>query len=73
MAHEIRADNKGKRYFVRFIILLMWGQGQQGYWSDYCGGQGGKPDEFVGKYSLVGVRGRSGADIDRLQFLFVDI
>ena len=53
----------------------MWGQqGGQSYWSDYIGGNGGGPKEFIGQnYSLVAVRGRFGAAVDAIQFLFKDI
>lgn len=53
----------------------MWGQqGGQTYWSDYIGGNGGGPQEFTGQsYSLVGARGKSGASVDCIQFLFKDI
>ena len=42
--------------------------------SAYYGGNGGVPGEHKGpNYSLIGVRGRAGGAVDRLQFLFVDV
>jgi len=42
--------------------------------SAYYGGNGGAPGEHKGpNYSLIGVRGRAGGAVDRLQFLFVDV
>lgn len=64
----------------------MWGQQGQGFGQGYgqgfnqqgssqiIGGNGGGPGEFTGpNYSLIGVRGKAGDAVDRLQFLFVDI
>lgn len=70
MADEI---NQVKRYFIK--VLLMWGQqGGQTQWSQVFGGSGGSAHDHVGQtWSLVGVRGKSGALVDQLQFLFVDI
>lgn len=42
--------------------------------SQHMGGHGGHHHEFnQPNLCLVGIRGRSGAAIDQLQFLFVDI
>ena len=43
-------------------------------WSDQMGGNGGSPGQFIrDNLCLVGVRGRTGAAVDQLQFLFIDI
>lgn len=42
-------------------------------WGHICGGSSGKPFEFVNqKLALIGVKGKAGALVDQLQFLFVD-
>ena len=42
--------------------------------SGQFGGNGGGPFDFVRPtLSLVGVRGKAGASIDQIQFLFVDV
>ena len=42
--------------------------------SQHMGGHGGGPFEFVQpNLCLVGIRGKAGASIDQLQFLFIDI
>jgi hypothetical protein len=42
--------------------------------SPFYGGNGGGPGEHKGpNFSLIGVRGKAGSAIDRIQFLFVDI
>ena len=54
------------------IHKMYGGQPQQ---SQLYGGNGGHMNEFTHNYNLclVGVRGRSGANLDQLQFLFRDI
>jgi hypothetical protein len=54
----------------------MWGGQQHGNYqkSNHFGGQGGGTAEFAQpNLSLVAVRGRCGAALDQIQFLFVDI
>jgi hypothetical protein len=70
--YQQKMFSKATNFLTKLEHNFTHQEGSDG-WSHICGGVGGQVFEFVNqKLLLVGVRGRAGANIDQLQFLFVD-
>jgi hypothetical protein len=64
--------SKASNFLTKLDHNLSHKEGSDG-WSRIYGGNSGQPFEFFDqKWLLIGVKGRAGANIDQLQFMFVD-